>query len=116
MIRRSPQAKAAGRRASILQQPAGSKPPPLQGDGLSKLLGLSRIIVRAALDHMEGLVRAGRGPMDHAGMRLRHRIVGTVLDRKKRRPDMSSACQAVSEGILDRPLRQPGSEGRETTE
>src|SRR5687768_2877027 len=77
-------------------------------DRLLQELGLALVVVRRPLDHMEGLVPAAGGVVDDARMRLRHRVVGRVLDREERHADRARARRPVGVRVVDRPLREPG--------
>ena len=50
---------------------------------LLQQLRLALVVVGRALDDVECLVRARRRVMDDARMRLRHRVIGRVLDREQ---------------------------------
>src|SRR6188508_260980 len=83
---------------------------------LPQQLGLPLVVVRRALDHAEGLVAAAGGVMDDARVRLRHRVIGRILDRQQRHADRARAARPIGVRVVDRPLREPRAQGREAPE
>src|SRR2546423_15678040 len=72
-------------------------------DRLLQELGLSLVVVRRALDDAHRLVLARRGVVDDAGVRLRHGIVGRVLDGEHRRGHVPRTARSLGVGVVGGP-------------
>src|SRR5688572_27614852 len=77
---------------------------------------LPLVVMGRAFDDVKGLVPAAGSVVDDARVRLRHRIVRRVLDRQERHADRARAPRPVGVRVVDRPLREPGPERRETAD
>src|SRR5919106_1483404 len=64
-------------------------------DRLLQQLGLPLVVVRGALDDMKALVLARRRVVNDARVRLRHRVIGRVLDREQRHRYLSGARRSI---------------------
>src|SRR6267143_1408154 len=100
------------RPSSSIEQIPRPHPSYTKIDRLLEQLGLALVVVRRALDDAHRLVLARRGIVDDARVRLRHGVVRRVLDRQQRHRDGSRAARSVGVRVVDRPLRQPRSQGR----
>src|SRR3954468_938059 len=79
-------------------------------DRLLQQLGLALVVMGGPFYDFEGFIAARGSVVDDPRMRLRHRVVGRILDRQQRHGHRRGASRAVGIRVVDRPLRQPGAQ------